>query len=284
MLASNARQTQAETRPDKPGHHTHYTQRSDTPRQAHARPRKLRQGQTRPDKARQGQTRPDKARQGQTRLVTTHTTHKGQTRRDKRTHGRASRDKARQGRTRPDTPGHYTHYTQRSDTPRQAHARPRKPRQGQTRPDKARQGQTRPDKARHAWSLHILHTKVRHAETSARKAAQAETRPDKARQGQTRPDKARQGQTRLVTTHTVHTSDTPKQQAEASTRKVRCATPRQAHGAPVLDAVPVGPAASVVCLDSVNHFISVLDVVERACVVYQDVESRRSAKNSYPRE
>ena len=143
---------QGHTRPDTPGHYTHYTQRSDTPRQAHARPRKTRQG--RPDKARQGQTRPDKARQGQTRP-------------DKARQGQTRPDKARQGQTR------HTHCTQRSDTPRQAHARPRKTRQGQTRPDKARQGQTRPDKARqgqtrpdkarHAWSPHTLHTKVRHA-------------------------------------------------------------------------------------------------------------------------
>ena len=105
--------------------------------------------------------------------------------------------------------------------------------------------------------------------------AQGQTRPDKARQGQTRPDKARQGQTRPDKARQGQTSARMAAQAETRTD-----TPRQAHGAPVLDAAPVGPAASVE--GSTPLIISVPDVVERAFLVYQDIESRRSAKDSYP--
>ena len=133
----------------------------------------------------------------------------------------------------------------RPDKARQGRARRnmRKPRQGQTRPDKARQGQTRPDKARQGQTRPDKARQGQHT---------GQTRPDKARQGQTRPDKARQAD---KATHDTHT---PR---------------RHAHGAPVLDAVPVGPAASVEV--STPLIISVPDVVERAHVVYQDLEPQK---------
>ena len=209
------------------------------------------QGQTRPDKARQGRARPDKAAHAETSTIF-------HTRKSVVSYVRklfrgictgccARPDKARQGRARPDKAAHAETSTifhtrksvvsyvrqlllgictgcgARPDKARQGQTRPDKARQGQTRPDKARQGQTRPDKARQG------HDKARQGQTRPRKARQGQTRPDKARQGQTRPHKA---------THTAAHAETP------------------AHGAPVLDAVPVGSAAYVVYLDSVDHFHS----------------------------
>ena len=222
------------------------------------------QGQTRPDKAAQGQTRPDKAAQGQTSTIF-------HTRKSVVSYVRhllrgictgcgARPDKARQGRARPDKAAqgqnkHDFSYEEVSSIIRTSFASSdlywlwRKARQGQTRPDKARQGQTR-----------LVTTHTHKGQTRRDKRTQGRASRDKARQGQTRPDKARQGQTRPDKpghhTHT-HRSDTPRH-AETSARKPgpkgHAETP--AHGAPVLDAVPVGPAASVVCLDSVDHFRS----------------------------